>query len=321
MKTGFIGLGNVGKKLAGSVLRHGFEVRVLDADPGAMSPLLKSGALAADSPMELARASDLIITCLPNPATSAEVMEGADGVLAGLSAGKIWAEMSTSDAAEVRRLGALALEKGAEALDCPVSGGCHRAATGNISIFAGCERKTFERVFPILKTMGRRILHTGPLGSASLLKTATNYLATAHLLALCETFVALKAAGADLDSAYEAIRISSGNSFVHESEGQVILNGSRNINFTMDLMVKDVSLFAAEAERAGVDLELAPMMLEICRDGEARFGGREWSSNVIRRLEEKYNMEIRASGFPAELVDDEPEAPGEEIIPRGRGKK
>ena len=124
-----------------------------------------------------------------------------------------------------------------------------------------------------------------------------------------------------MDTAYEAIRISSGNSFVHESEGQVILNGSRNINFTMDLMLKDVSLFAAEAERVGINLELAPMMLEICRDGEARFGGREWSSNVIRRLEEKYNMDIRAPGFPEELVDDEPEAPGEEIIPRGRMKK
>ena len=318
MKTGFIGLGNVGKKLAGSVLRNGFAVRVHDADASAAGPLLAAGAQWAGSPLELTRGSDLIVTCLPNPAASAAVMEGTAGILAGLSAGKIWAEMSTSDAAEVRRLGALALAQGAEALDCPVSGGCHRAATGNISIFAGCERKTFERVFPVLKTMGRRILHTGPLGSASLLKTATNYLATAHLLALCETFVALKAAGADLDTAYEAIRISSGNSFVHESEGQVILNGSRNINFTMDLMVKDVSLFAAEAERAGVDLELAAQMLAICRDGERRFGGREWSSNVIRRLEEQYGMEIRAAGFPAELSDDEPEAPGEEIIPRGR---
>ena len=84
--------------------------------------------------------------------------------LAGLSAGKIWAEMSTTDEAEAKRLGAKVKEKGGAPVDCPVSGGCHRAASGNISIFAGCDRETFERMLPILTAMGRRILHTGELG-------------------------------------------------------------------------------------------------------------------------------------------------------------
>ena len=313
MKIGFIGLGNVGGKLAGSLLRNGFELTVRDLDRGLAQPFLDRGASWAESPREMAEAVDLIITCLPSPAISAQVMAAGDGILGGLSAGKIWAEMSTTDEAEVKRLGEAVLAKGAEPVDCPVSGGCHRAATGNIAIFAGCERKTFERVLPALAAMGRRILHTGPLGSASILKVVTNYLATANLLSLCEALVTSKAAGMDLGTAYEAIRISSGNSFVHETESQVILNGSRDINFTMDLVVKDMSLFQAVAERAGVPLELSPLLLGIFKDAAERYGGREWSPNVIRRLEEACGVDILAPGFPPEMTDHEPEEPGHEV--------
>ncbi len=223
--------------------------------------------------------------------------------------------MSTTDEAEVKRLGALVQAKGAEPVDCPVSGGCHRAATGNISIFAGCERPTFERMLPVLTTLGRRILHTGPLGSASILKVMTNYLATANLLTLCEALVTMERAGLDLATTYEAIRISSGNSFVHETESQVILNGSRDINFTMDLVAKDIGLFQEIAERHGVPLEISPLMIEIFKDGIARYGVRAQSDDIIRRLEEATGADIRAPGFPPEMLDDEPEEPGHEVVP------
>ncbi len=314
MKIGFIGLGNVGGKLAGSLLRNGYDLTVRDLDPGTAQPFLDKGARWAQSPREMAEACDMIITCLSSPAACAEVMEGEDGILAGLSEGKIWAEMSTTDEAEVKRLGALVRARGAEPVDSPVSGGCHRAATGNISIFAGCSREVFERILPVLTTLGRRILHTGPLGSASVLKVVTNYLATANLITLAEALVTAKAAGMDLNTAYEAIRISSGNSFVHETEGQVILNGSRDISFTMDLVSKDIGLFQAVADRAGVALEMNPLMIEIFRDGEARYGGREHSPNIIRRLEDATGLDIRAPGFPADILDDEPEEPGREVI-------
>ena len=315
MKVGFIGLGNVGGKLARNILRNGFPTRVLDLDRALAEPLLSQGAQWADTPAELARESDMTITCLPTPSASAEVMEGENGALAALGPGKLWAEMSTTDAEEVRRLGAKVAALGAEAVDCPVSGGCHRAATGNIAIFVGGERAAFERALPVVKVMGRRILHAGPLGAASVLKVVTNYLASAHLIALGEAFAAASREGMDLTATFEAIRISSGNSFVHETEGRVILNGSRNINFTMDLVVKDMSLFVDIAERGGLDLELAPLLLDILRDGEKRYGPREWSANIVRRLEEKFGMDFRAPGFPAELVDDEPEAEGCEVIP------
>lgn len=318
MKVGFIGLGNVGGKLSGSLLRNGYDLTVRDLDRAVAQPFLDQGAQWADSPKEMAEACDLIITCLPSPAASAAVMEADDGILAGLGPGKIWAEMSTTDEAEVTRLGAKVRETGASPVDCPVSGGCHRAATGNIAIFAGCDRDVFDRMLPILTTMGRRILHTGELGSASVLKVMTNYLATANLITLAEALVTSKAAGMDLGTAYEAIRISSGNSFVHETESQVTLNGSRDINFTMDLVVKDITLFQQVADRAGVPLEVSPVLIDIFEDGMERYGAREWSPNIIRRLEDATGLSILADGFPAEILDDEPEEAGYEVIPKGR---
>ena len=314
--VGFIGLGNVGGKLAGSLLRNKCDVMVRDLDRDVAEPFLESGAKWADSPKAMAEACDIIITCLPSPAACAAVMEADDGVLAGLSAGKIWAEMSTTDAAEVARIGTLVEAKGASPVDCPVSGGCHRAATGNIAIFAGCDRPVFERLLPILTILGRRVLHTGPLGTASVLKAMTNYLATANLITLCEALVTSKMAGMDLNTTFEAIRISSGNSFVHETESQVILNGSRDINFTMDLVLKDIGLFQSIAEQHNVPLEVSPLLIKIFENGQARFGSREWSPNIIKRLEEACNTQILAAGFPAEMTDDEPEEPGYEVIPK-----
>lgn len=315
MKIGFIGLGNVGGKLAGSILRNGFDLTVRDLDRAAAEPFLAKGARWGDSPAQMARASDLVITCLPSPAACAAVMEGEDGILQGLEPGKIWAEMSTTDASEMARLAQRVAETGATAIECPVSGGCHRAATGNISIFAGCDRDTFERMLPVLTVLGRRVLHTGPIGTASTLKVMTNYLATANLLTLCEALVTMKAAGLDLATTYEAIKISSGNSFVHETESQVILNGSRTIDFTMDLVLKDIGLFHKIAEDHDVPLEISPLMIEIFKDGQRRYGARAQSDDIIRRLEEATGLDITAPGFPAEMVDDEPEERGYEVVP------
>jgi 3-hydroxyisobutyrate dehydrogenase len=316
MKIGFIGLGNVGAKLAGSILRNGFDLTVRDLDRSAAEPFLTRGARWADSPADLARAVDMVITCLPSPAACSAVMEGPDGILDGLSPGKIWAEMSTTDANEMARLAQKVIATGARAIECPVSGGCHRAATGNISIFAGCDRDTFETVLPVLTVLGRRVLHTGEIGTASTLKVMTNYLATANLLTLCEALVTMKAAGLDLATTYEAIKISSGNSFVHETESQMILNGSRTIDFTMDLVLKDIGLFHKIAEDNGVPLEISPLMIDIFRDGQKRYGARAQSDDIIRRLEEATGLDITAPGFPAEMVDDEPEEPGYEVLPR-----
>ncbi len=314
MKIGFIGLGNVGGKLAASLQRNGFDLTVRDLERDLAQPFLDNGAAWAESPKEMAAAVDMIITCLPSPAASAAVMEAQDGIIAGLGPGKIWLEMSTTDEAEVKRLAEKVIAAGATPMDSPVSGGCHRAATGNIAIFAGGEREAFERALPALSAMGRRILHTGPLGSASILKVVTNYLASVHLVALGEALMTAAKAGMDMSTTYEAIRISSGNSFVHETESQVILNGSYNINFTMDLVIKDMTLFENVARRAGVPLEISPKVLEIFKEGQDTYGPRAWSSMIVKRLEDACALDLRAPGFPPEMVDTEPEEAGREVV-------
>ena len=318
MKVGFIGLGNVGSKLSGSLLRNGFDVMVRDLNQDFVDHFVARGATAAQSPKQMAAACDMIITCLPSPAACSTVMEAEDGVLAGLGAGKIWLEMSTTDESEVRRIGELVKARGADPIDCPVSGGCHRADTGNISIFAGCSRQAFERALPVLTTMGRRILHTGDLGTASKLKVVTNYLATANLISLAEALTTSKAMGLDMNVAYEAIKASSGNSFVHETESQVILNGSREINFTVDLVLKDVGLFDTLAKREGMELDLAPLLVDIFQQAQEDYGPREKSPNIIRRYEEPMGLQVLGKDFPAAMQDDEPEEAGYEVKVSGR---
>ena len=317
-KIGFIGLGNVGSKLAGSLLRNGFDLIVRDTDENTAAPLLRAGARWGASGKMIAQGSEVIVTCLPSPAVSAQVLEEPNGVLEGIAEGKIWLEASTTEADDVKRLGALIEAKGGTAMDTPVSGGCHRAATGNTAVFAGGTREAFEKVLPLLTTIGRHVVHTGPLGTASVLKVITNYLAGVQLLSTGEAFMVARKAGIDLAVAYDAIRVSSGNSFVHETEGQLNLNGSYNVNFTMDHEVKDLSLFEELGRKLGVPLELSPVCVGIVRDGLNRYGPRAWSTQVVKRLEDDCGVNLRAPGFPEILADDEPEGKGAEVLVRHR---
>jgi len=313
MKIGFIGLGNVGGKLAGSLVRNGENLSVHDLNQSFVDDFVARGAKNGVSAQHLMQTCDVVITCLPTPEASSAVVTD---MLPYVEPGKVWMEMSTTDASEVKRLSAQVMEAGGEAVDCPVSGGCHRADTGNISIYAGCGRETFEKVLPLLTHMGQSILHVGGVGTASLLKVMTNYLATANLITVCEALTVMKAAGLDMGMTYEAIAMSSGTSFVHETESQLILSGSRNVNFTMDLVQKDIGLFQKAADDHGVPLEVSPMIIDIISDGQKRYGSRAQSDRIIERLEEATGLSVVASGFPLELVDDEPEKRGREVIVR-----
>ena len=313
MKVGFIGLGNVGGKLAKSLLRNKFDLIVRDLDQNLTENFRNLGAKVANSPKELAERVELIITCLPTPKICMEVMEGNQGVLKGLSKNKIWLEMSTTDESEVKRIGQKVMSKKAIPLDGPVSGGCHRATTGNIAIFVGGERSAFDKILPVLTVMGRKVLYTGELGTASVLKVITNYLASVNLVALGEAWTIAKKSNLDLKKTYKGIAVSSGNSFVHETESQVILNGSYNINFTMDLVLKDTSLFNKLAKKLNASLEISPKIVKIFKDGQKKYGSRAWSSMIVKRMEDLNRINFRAEGFPEELIDNEPEEKGYEI--------
>ena len=313
MKIGFIGLGNVGGKLVNNLIKSRYKLIVRDLDAKLSKKFKKKGAVIASSPKELAENSDIVITCLPSPKACSKVMTAKNGVLEGLSKNKIWLEMSTTDQSEVKRIGIMVKKKGSHALDVPVSGGCHRAATGNISIFAGGDKKIFKKVLPVLKCMGRKILYTGELGTASILKVITNYLASVHLAALGEAWTVAKKSKLNLNKVYKGIAASSGNSFVHETESQVILNGSYNINFTMDLVKKDMKLFNDLSKKLKTPLEISPFVLNIFNKAQKQYGSRAWSSMVVKRLEDKYKLKFRATGFPKELKDFEIQKKGYEI--------
>ena len=301
MRYGYVGLGHLGAQLAGSLLREGFALTVHDRNAKAAEPLLAKGAHWGDSPKAVAERSDAVITCLPSPAVSEQVLTAGDGILAGLRAGGAWIEMSTLGRDEILRLAAKAAEKGVATLESPVTGGVHRAAAGEITVLAGGDKALFKIHRPALEAMGGEIFHMGPLGSAAVIKVITNMLAFIHLVAAGEALMLARRGGLDLAQAFHAIKASSGTSFVHETESQLILNGSYNINFTMDLAVKDLGFALSYGRDFGVPLDLATLTMQTFQRAREAYGGSAWSTQVVKLLEDALKTDLRAPGFPAEL--------------------
>lgn len=302
MKYGFVGLGNLGRHLAASLLRVGFGVVACDRRREAVDALVEAGAVRAATPRAAAESSDSLITCLPNPTDSLDVMTGNDGALEGIAPGGTWIEMSTSDPHAIRRIAGLAAGRGVATLEAPVTGGVHRAAAGEITVLVGGDASAYRAHRPAFEAMGGEVIHMGELGSASTIKVITNMLAFIHLVAAGEALMLAKRGGLDLGKSFEAIRASSGNSFVHETESRVILNGSYNIGFTMDLACKDAGFAMALGREFGVPLKLAAMVEQLFVEARQRYGGDAWSPMVVKLLEDTLGEELRAPGFPAELT-------------------
>ena len=304
MRYGFIGLGNLGVHLAGSLVREGFALTVHDLNRASANSLIAAGARWADSPKLCAEASDAVITCLPSPAASRAVLTGESGVLEGLRAGCTWIEMSTNDRHEIEAIAALAARKGVATLEAPVTGGVHRAASSKITVLVGGDAATFEVHRPALQAMGGHVFHMGPLGKASVIKVITNMLAFIHLVAAGEALMLAKRGDLDLAQAFAAIKASSGNSFVFETESQLVLNGSYDIGFTMDLACKDLGFAHQLGRELGVPLELAGMTEQIFRRGQATYGGDAWSTRIVQLLEDATGTDLRAPGFPSVLAPE-----------------
>ena len=300
---GFVGLGHLGQPLALSLRRAGFALVVYDSDATRAKPVIDAGARAAANPRELAAQCDAVFTCLPSPQISESVLTGADGLLAGLRAGAAWIEMSTLGPDDVARLAALAAAGGVAMLESPVTGGVHKAIAGDITLLIGGDAALFEKHRSALQSMGGAMFHMGALGSAAVMKVITNMLAFVHLVAAGEALMLAKRGGLDLAQAFHAIKASSGTSFVHETESQVILNGSYNINFTMDLALKDLGFALAMGDKSGVPLDLASRTRQQFEKARAAYGGAAWSSMVVKLLEDACGTDLRAPGFPAEILE------------------
>ena len=298
MRYGFIGLGNLGRHLAASLARGGFEVSVYDLDRSAADAAIAAGARWGDSIAAVAAACDGLITCLPSPAASRIVVDAA---LPAMRGGSTWIEMSTNDFTEVEALAVQAADRGIATLACPVTGGVHRAEAGKITVLVGGPQATFESHRAALAAMGGRVIYLGGIEQAAVTKVVTNMLAFIHLIAAGEALMLCARGGVDLRSAFDAIAASSGNSFVHETESQVILNGSYDIGFTMDLACKDAGFAVEFGRRFGVPLRLAGLMEQTFIEGRARYGGGAWSSMIVKLLEDAVGTPLRAPGFPARL--------------------
>ncbi|MEM5474082.1 NAD(P)-dependent oxidoreductase [Hoeflea sp. AS60] len=300
MRYGFIGLGNLGGHLAASLLREGFDVTVTDIDRNLANRLIEmeKGCVWASSPAELARDCDAIITCLPSPAVSEMVL---GEMLTTAKPGTTWIEMSTLGRDDILRLATVAAAKGVETMEAPVTGGVHLAAQGKITVLAGGAAHLFEKHQPAFQAMGDKIFHMGPLGSASIIKVITNMLAFIHLVADGEALMLAKRGGLDLKTAWEAIAASSGSSFVHETEGQLILNGSYDVAFNMDLALKDLGFAMNFGREFGVPMDLAGLTNQTFVRGKAAYGGDAQSTQIVKLLEDALDTDLRAPGFPARL--------------------
>jgi 3-hydroxyisobutyrate dehydrogenase len=301
MRYGFIGLGNLGAKLAASLVHAGFDVTVHDLFAEAAAPLIAKGVKWAPAPKALAQTVDAVFTCLPSPGVSERVLVGEDGVLAGLKPGSTWIEMSTNDQEAIVRLAKIAATNGVATLEAPVTGGVHLAARGEITIIVGGEAEILARHRKALEAMGKQIFHIGPVGSASVINVITNTLAFVHLVAAGEALMLAKRSGLDLAQAFHVIRASSGNSFVHETESQLVLNGSYNINFTFDLACKDLGFAMKLGRDFGVPLDLAALTTQTFIRAREAYGGAAWSTMVVKLLEDALHTDLRAPGFPAQL--------------------
>ncbi|OIQ07512.1 MAG: 3-hydroxyisobutyrate dehydrogenase [Rhodobacteraceae bacterium CG2_30_10_405] len=298
MHYGFIGLGNLGGHLAASLLRAGFKLTVHDIDPKLGERHVAMGATFAASPAELAAGVDHVFTCLPSPAVSEAVLAQ---ILPAMRPGATWIENSTLGRDDILRLGALAAEQGVRLMEAPVTGGVHLAAQGKITVLAGGARDLYDLHLPALQAIGDRIFHIGPLGSAAVIKVITNMLAFIHLVADGEALMLAKRGGLDLATAWQAIAASSGSSFVHETEGQLILNGSYDIAFSMDLALKDLGFAMGFGREFGVPLDLAGMTQQTFVKGRAAYGGKAQSTQIVKLLEDVLHTDLRAPGFPARL--------------------
>ncbi len=312
---GFIGLGNVGSKLANNILYAGYNLFIYDLDENTSNELVNKGAIWKNSVKDIIDNTSLIITCLPSPQAVTEVVEGESGMIDYINKKHLWIEMSTTDEKEMIRLSKLIELKGANVLEAPVTGGQHKAESGNISVLTAGKRENFNRAFPILSEIGFEVLYCGKLGNASTLKVVTNYLASINLLSIGEALMVCKKYGIDLKKAYQGIKISSGNSFVHETESQLILNGSFDIGFTMDLACKDVGLFDQLTNNLNIPAEVSPLMVKIFNEGRKKYGDRALSTSIVKLLEEKCNTDLRTEGFPSRLLDKEQKKKGIEIKP------
>ena len=298
MKLAYIGLGNLGEHIAMNLVKAGHEVAVFDLDEETGKALVAAGARWASSAADAATGAEAVLTCLPST-RAIEIVVGE--ILTVMPSGSAWLDNSTNDRDVIMRLAETAAAQGVRAVEAPVTGGVHLAKAGEITVILGGDDEVVEEFMPIFQIIGNRIFHVGAVGQASKIKAITNMLAFIHLVADGEALMLAKKGGIDLKTAYDVIQASSGNSFVHETEGQLVLNGSYQIDFSFDLALKDLGFIDDMSREYNVPVELASLVRQTYIRGKAQYGGDAESPMIVKLLEDACGTDLRADGFPAHL--------------------
>ncbi|MGI6677988.1 MAG: NAD(P)-dependent oxidoreductase [Dehalobacterium sp.] len=294
MKVGFIGIGAMGMPMAKNLLKAGFDLTVSDVSEEAVAQLVDAGAKAADTPKEVALASDVVITMLPNFQIVQSVMLGESGVLAGAEKGMTVIDMSSVSPTQTRQLVPRAEKLGVNYLDAPVSGGVAGAEKGTLTIMVGGPAEVIEKIMPVLKAMGKKIYHVGDVGAGDAMKIVNNLLLGINMAALSEALVLGVKAGLDPQMMRDIIGSSSGGSYALEAKmPNFILKGNFEPGFAIDLQYKDLELASQTGKDLGMPLFMGNLAQQIFEQARATGLGNRDISAVIQLWENLTNTQVR----------------------------
>ncbi len=298
MKVGFIGLGHMGAPMSSNVLAAGHDLVVHDVRPDAAAGLLEAGASWAGSPRESGADRDVVITMLPGPSQVEEVLLGPGGLLAGLSAGDTWIDMSTSVPAVADKVRAVAGSSGVAILDAPVAGGITGARDGTLQIFIGGATDDYLRMRPLLEVMGdrERILHVGSHGAGYTVKLMLNLLWFASVTLTAEALTIGVRAGVDVATLRRSLLTSAAAShFLEHDVLSVLERGDFDESFALALACKDLGLAVDLARQTGVPAEMSAMVEQIYRRARAQYGDEGGQMLPIKLLEDLTSTQLRLS--------------------------
>ena len=293
MHYAFIGLGALGHRLA-SRLAAFTPIAIHDRDPSRASLLSDSTAIWANSICEAVTGVDAVFTCLPSPSASRAVMLAGDGALPHMKQGAVWFELSTVGPDEVASFAKQAARYSVQVVDCPVTGGVHRAESGQMTMFVGADESVLAPHRDALAAMCSPVLHLGATGSAATTKLITNMLCLVDLIAASDAILLASKAGLDLSTFYHAVVASSGNSREFEDWAPRILDGSFDTGFSLALALKDLSLLHDVSTRLGVPLNLSAKTFAMLDAASNAFGDDAMTANVFRLMADAAGVDFKA---------------------------
>jgi 2-hydroxy-3-oxopropionate reductase len=273
MKTGFIGLGIMGKPMSKNLLKAGYKLVVYDINAEAVQELAAAGAETAASPTEVARQCDIIVTMLPNSPHVKAVAIGPNGIIEGVRPGMILVDMSSIAPLAAQEVAKALADKGVEMLDAPVSGGEPKAIEGTLSIMVGGKKEIFERCREMLGKMGASVVLCGAIGAGNTTKLANQIIVALNIAAMSEALVLGAKAGVNPETIYQAIRGGLAGSTVLDAKAPMVLNGNFKPGFRIELHIKDLANALETGHEVGVPLPLTSQVMEIMQalkvDGKA----------------------------------------------------